>query len=172
MNFSPTSGSTTRQSGQPAGGLNDLHLRQPVPHLPAALSASLPRWLERAGTPAPRCLSSAPSNKPWAISAGRIPDQSCSRSGLPVRTRVCTTPTEIHGIACSGKLLTRFCQDDRIQVAQPRRNLQVTFTRPIAGRNDFTSAAAMSVSKVFHRITSARSEAGKAYMLAGSFANA
>ena len=34
-------------------------------------------------------------------------------------------------------LLTRFCQDDRIQVAQPRRNLQIKFTRPIAGSNDF-----------------------------------
>ena len=36
-------------------------------------------------------------------------------------------------------LLTRFCQDDRIQVHQPRRNLQIKFTRPIAGRNDFVA---------------------------------
>ena len=36
-------------------------------------------------------------------------------------------------------LLTRFCQDDRIQVHQPRRNLQIKFTRPIAGSNDFVA---------------------------------
>ena len=35
-----------------------------------------------------------------------------------------------------------------------------------------TSAVAMSVSEVFHRITSALGEAGIAYMLAGSFASA
>ena len=36
-------------------------------------------------------------------------------------------------------LLTRFCQDGRVQVSQPRRNLQVKFTRPIAGSNDFVA---------------------------------
>ena len=36
-------------------------------------------------------------------------------------------------------LLTRFCQDDRIQVDQPRRNLQIKFTRPVAGNNDFVA---------------------------------
>src|ERR1700693_3320847 len=36
-------------------------------------------------------------------------------------------------------LLTRFCQDDRVQVVQPRRNLQIKFTRPIAGKNDFVA---------------------------------
>ena len=36
-------------------------------------------------------------------------------------------------------LLTRFCQDDRIQVSNPRRNLQIKFTRPIAGKNDFVA---------------------------------
>jgi hypothetical protein len=35
-------------------------------------------------------------------------------------------------------LLTRFCQDNRVQVCQPRRNLQVKFTRPVAG-NDFVA---------------------------------
>jgi CRISPR/Cas system-associated exonuclease Cas4 (RecB family) len=34
-------------------------------------------------------------------------------------------------------LLTRFCEDDRVRVGQPRRNLQIKFTRPIAGNNDF-----------------------------------
>ena len=36
-------------------------------------------------------------------------------------------------------LLTRFCQDDRIQVRWPRRNLQVKFTRPVGNNNDFVA---------------------------------
>ena len=35
-------------------------------------------------------------------------------------------------------LLTRFCQDDRVRIHQPRRNLQIKFTRPI-GRNEFVA---------------------------------
>jgi len=35
------------------------------------------------------------------------------------------------------QLLERFAQDDRIRVRQPRRNLQVKFTRPVSGSNDF-----------------------------------
>src|SRR5260370_34389540 len=36
-------------------------------------------------------------------------------------------------------LLTRFCQDDRVRVCQPQRNLQIKFTRPIGERNDFVA---------------------------------
>jgi len=36
-------------------------------------------------------------------------------------------------------LLTRFCQDNRIQVHQPRRNLQIKFTRSLGERNDFVA---------------------------------
>jgi hypothetical protein len=36
-------------------------------------------------------------------------------------------------------LLTRFCQGNCVQVRQPRRNLQIKFTRPITGRNDFVA---------------------------------
>ena len=35
-------------------------------------------------------------------------------------------------------LLTRFCQDDRVRVVRPHRNLQIKFTRPF-GRNEFVS---------------------------------
>jgi len=35
-------------------------------------------------------------------------------------------------------LLTRFCQDDRVRVPRPRRNLQIKFRRPI-GRNEFVA---------------------------------
>jgi len=37
------------------------------------------------------------------------------------------------------QLLERFVQDDRVRVRQPRRNLQVKFTRPISGNNDFVA---------------------------------
>jgi PD-(D/E)XK nuclease superfamily len=36
-------------------------------------------------------------------------------------------------------LLTRFCQDNRVQVPRPRRNLQVKFTRPVGQTNDFVA---------------------------------
>ena len=36
-------------------------------------------------------------------------------------------------------LLTRFCQDHRVQVPRPRRNLQVKFTRPVGQTNDFVA---------------------------------
>jgi hypothetical protein len=36
-------------------------------------------------------------------------------------------------------LLTRFCQDNRVQVRQPGRNLQIKFTRPIGRQNNFVA---------------------------------
>jgi len=36
-------------------------------------------------------------------------------------------------------LLDRFCQDDRIQIFRPGRNLQIKFTRPVAKNNDFVA---------------------------------
>jgi len=37
------------------------------------------------------------------------------------------------------QLLERFVQDDRVRIRQPRRNLQVKFTRPISRNNDFVA---------------------------------
>ena len=37
------------------------------------------------------------------------------------------------------QLLERFAQDDRIRIRQPRRNLQIKFTRSVSGRNDFVA---------------------------------
>src|SRR5712692_7149850 len=37
------------------------------------------------------------------------------------------------------QLLDRFAQDDRIRIRQPRRNLQIKFTRPLSGQNDFVA---------------------------------
>jgi hypothetical protein len=36
-------------------------------------------------------------------------------------------------------LLNRFCQDDRIQILRPRRDVQIKFNRPVAGKNDFVA---------------------------------
>jgi hypothetical protein len=36
-------------------------------------------------------------------------------------------------------LLTRFCQDNRVRVCQPQRNLQIKFTRSVGGKNDFVA---------------------------------
>ena len=36
-------------------------------------------------------------------------------------------------------LLTRFCQDDRVRMHQPRRNLQIKFSRPVSKTNDFVA---------------------------------
>ena len=37
------------------------------------------------------------------------------------------------------QLLDRFCQDDRVRVRQPRRNLQTKFTRGVCEKNDFVA---------------------------------
>jgi len=37
------------------------------------------------------------------------------------------------------QLLDRFCQDNRIQIPRPRRNLQIKFTRAVSEKNDFVA---------------------------------
>src|SRR5467141_803604 len=37
------------------------------------------------------------------------------------------------------QLLDRFAQDDRIRIRQPHRSLQVKYTTPLAGQNDFVA---------------------------------
>src|SRR6202795_787245 len=37
------------------------------------------------------------------------------------------------------QLLDRFCQDDRIRIRQPPRNLQIKFTRTVSEKNDFVA---------------------------------
>jgi len=37
------------------------------------------------------------------------------------------------------QLLDRFCQDDRIRIRQPRRNLQIKFVRSLSAGNDFVA---------------------------------
>ena len=51
------------------------------------------------------------------------------------------TRAAIPGTACSQgiQLLDRFAQDDRVRIRQPRRSLQIKFTRPFSGQNDFVA---------------------------------
>ena len=97
----------------------------------------------RKRTPGRRCSSAVPSNKLWApISAGKIPEQSCSPNGLRCQNQglhYSNGDSWDRMLRQGIMLLTRFCQDDRVQVTQPRRNLQIKFTRPIAGKNDFVA---------------------------------
>jgi PD-(D/E)XK nuclease superfamily len=37
------------------------------------------------------------------------------------------------------QLLERFCQEDRVRIRQPRRNLQIKFVRPLSGGNEFVA---------------------------------
>jgi hypothetical protein len=37
------------------------------------------------------------------------------------------------------QLLDRFAQDDRVRIRQPRRNLQIKFSKPLGGQNDFVA---------------------------------
>ncbi len=37
------------------------------------------------------------------------------------------------------QLLDRFCQDDRVRIRQPRRSLQIKFTRPISAMSEFVA---------------------------------
>lgn len=37
------------------------------------------------------------------------------------------------------QLLERFCQEDRVRIRQPRRNLQIKFVRPLSDRNEFVA---------------------------------
>src|SRR6201997_5690708 len=36
-------------------------------------------------------------------------------------------------------LLTRFCQDNRVQISRPEGNLQIKFIRPVGDNNDFVA---------------------------------
>lgn len=36
-------------------------------------------------------------------------------------------------------LLTRFCQDNRVQINRPEQNLQIKFTHPVGAMNDFVA---------------------------------
>src|SRR3954452_4326589 len=51
----------------------------------------------------------------------------------------CRNDSGEHMLRQGIQLLERFVQDDRVRIRQPRRNLQVKFTRPISGNNEFVA---------------------------------
>jgi len=61
------------------------------------------------------------------------------------------------------QLLDRFCQDDRVRIRQPRRNLQIKFTRAVSEKNDF----AMS-DRPFSRCFRMPRSAGSTYCCSGA----
>ncbi len=89
-----------------------------------------------------RCSLAAHSNWLWVrTSAGRIREKSFFANGPLAKIRTCSFSnhdTWDRMLERGIMLLIRFCQDNRIQIHQPRRNLQIKFTRPV-GRNQFVS---------------------------------
>ena len=47
------------------------------------------------------------------------------------------------------QLLNRFCQEDRVRIRQPRRNLQIKFTRPLSTGKEKTSKSESKVGNEF-----------------------
>ena len=97
----------------------------------------------RRKTPGPPCSSAEPSSRLWLpISCAKILPPCYFANGRLPRTRACTTPngdTWDRMLQQGIQLLDRFCQDDRVRIRQPRRNLQIKFTRHGLGNNDFVA---------------------------------
>ena len=89
------------------------------------------------------CFSGAPSNKLYrpTFSERTLPAvlfrewSRCQNQGLHYSKGDTWDRMLQQGI----QLLDRFCQDDRIRIRQPRRELQIKFTRPVSGTNDFVA---------------------------------
>ena len=97
----------------------------------------------RRKTPGRPCCSAGRSSKPWApTSSGRMPPRCSTGNGLAHRESGLhySERDSWDRMSQSGvQLLDRFAQDDRIRIRQPRRNLQIKYTTPLAGQNDFVA---------------------------------
>ena len=76
-----------------------------------------------------------------ALFVTKTREPSSSPSGLPVRAKTCNAPTATPGIACSAKesCFNPVLPRQSCPVHQPGRNLQIKFTRQIAGNSDFVA---------------------------------
>ena len=82
-------------------------------------------------------------NRPWLlISCVKMPPRvlfrewsACQNQGLHYSNGDTWDRMLQQGI----QLLDRFCQDDRMRIRQPRRNLQIKFTRPVSRKNEFVA---------------------------------
>ncbi len=54
------------------------------------------------------------------------------------------------------QLLDRFCQDDRVRIRQPRRNLQIKIVRPLSGQNEFVAYIDAIVESTIRQIEGAQ----------------
>jgi hypothetical protein len=71
-----------------------------------------------------------------------MPPRRSTENGLPTGTAVFhySERDSWDRMLQSGvQLLDRFARDDRVRIRQPRRNLQIKFTKPLAGQNDFVA---------------------------------
>ena len=119
-----------------------LHPDQPVPHLPSPLSPSLSRWLAGKRYPSRHALWAGFER---ALAAYFLREDAaavlfrewsaCQNQGLHYSNGDTWDRMLQQGI----QLLDRFCQDDRIRIRQPRRNLQIKFTRQVSRKNDFVA---------------------------------
>jgi hypothetical protein len=111
-------------------------------------------WKEK-DTRAAMCLAGH-SNKPWLpTSSGRMPPR-CSTGSGPFTGRAdFTIPSGTAGTAMlqSGvQLLDRFAQDDRIRIRQSRRNLQIKYTKVLAGQNSCPAQSSRQLGSLCSRI--------------------
>src|SRR6266702_3097673 len=97
----------------------------------------------RRKTPGPPCYSGEPSNAPWRAyflhedaPAGLFREwKACQNQGLQYSKGDTWDRILQQGI----QLLDRFCQDDRVRIRQPRRNLQIKFVRSLSAGNEFVA---------------------------------
>src|SRR5271167_2470306 len=91
----------------------------------------------------PPCFSDAPSNKLCPpTSCGRTLQPSCSANGQRCQNQglqYSKGDTWDRMLQQGIQLIDRFCQEDRVRIRQPRRHLQIKFTRPVSGINDFVA---------------------------------
>jgi hypothetical protein len=134
----------TRKSGQSAGGLNDLQLHpdQPIPHLPAALSASLSRWLEGEGHPGGNALRARLRTSLGAYFRREDPGavlfaewSACQSQDLHYSNGDSWDRMLRQGIM----LLDRFCQDDRIQIPASTQSADQVHAGRFPRKNDFVA---------------------------------
>src|SRR5437867_8149486 len=89
------------------------------------------------------CCSDAPLNGLWPPSfCAKTQPLPCFRNGSSFRIRSSSTRTGDtwdRMLEQAIQLLDRFCQEDRVRIRQPRRNLQIKFARPISGQNEFVA---------------------------------
>src|SRR2546427_12686859 len=94
-------------------------------------------------TPGPPCSSDAPSNALWPPTfCGKTRRPCCFRNWKlyqDQKLQYSQGDSWDRMLEQGIQLLDRFCQEDRVRIRQPRRNLQIKVVRPISGQNEFVA---------------------------------